>query len=540
MFLFWNKKPRKDRFIQGFCLYSPMQSALKNLSKNQLIDLIAAEQKAARNIEQTLQKTISSYEQRLAQKEHTERWLNEQIAQLKRMIYGQKRERFEGDASQASLPFEPDPEQTQAQQQELTEKITYVRKKQSRPNHKGRVPLPDHLPVEVVEIYPEGDLSGMVCIGREVTEELELEPARFFIRRYIRYKYAPNDCDGVVIGELPERVIDKGIPGPGLLATILVDKYADHLPLYRQRQRFKRENIPIARSTIEGWARQAMERLAILYEHLAADTKSQGYLQADETPIKVLESRNKGSCHQGYYWVYHNPIDKSVLFDYQPTRGELGPKRILDGFTGYLQTDGYGVYKTIGSRAGVTHLACWAHARREFEKALDNDKDRAEIALGWIQGLYVVERQAREETLSPSQRKQLRLQQSLPIINQMGTWISGQIKQVLPKSQIGKAMYYSISRWDQLSGYLHDGVLEIDNNLVENAIRPVALGRKNYLFAGSHEAAQRAAMIYSFFSICKSHQINPYQWLRYVLENIMSTKYNDIRELYPQNFKSNM
>jgi transposase len=517
-----------------------MQSALKNLSKNQLIDLLAAQQKAAKSVEQTLQKTISSYEQRLAEKEQTERWLNQQIAQLKRMIYGQKRERFEADPSQGSLPFEAGPEQEQIRRQELTEKITSVRKKASRPNHKGRVPLPDHLPVEEIEIYPEGDLSDMVCIGTEVTEELELEPARFFIRRYIRYKYAPKDCDGVVIGELPERVIDKGIPGPGLLATILVDKYMDHLPLYRQRQRFQRENIPIARSTIEGWARQAMERLAILYEHLVTDTKSQGYLQADETPIKVLESPKKGSCHTGYYWVYHNPIDRTVLFDYQPTRGEPGPKRILDGFTGYLQTDGYGVYTKIGGRADVTHLACWAHARREFEKALSNDHERAEQALTWIQDLYAIERQAREQNLAPVQRKQLRLDKSLPIINQMGKWISKQAKQVLPKSQIGKAMYYSISRWEELSGYLYDGILEIDNNLVENAIRPVALGRKNYLFAGSHEAAQRAAMIYSFFSICKSHQINPYLWLRYVLENIMSTKYNDIRELYPQNFKSNM
>jgi len=525
------KNPVNIGYCRVFVYIKPMQPALKNLSKNQLIVLLQAEQK-----------TVQNYENRLAQKEQTERWLKEQIAQLKRMIYGQKRERFEADANQVSLPFEAAPEQIQAQQQDLTEKITYVRNKQSRPNHKGRVALPDHLPVEVVEIYPEGDLSEMVCIGKEVSEELELEPARFYIKRYIRYKYAPRDKnqDGVHIGELPERVIDKGIPGPGLLATILVDKYVDHLPLYRQRQRFQRENIPIARSTLEGWARQAMERLAILYEHLAADTKAQGYLQADETPIKVLESRKKGSCHQGYYWVYHNPINGTVLFDYQPTRGAPGPKCILDGFKGYLQTDGYGVYKKIGARAEVTHLACWAHARREFEKALSNDHERAEQALTWIQGLYAIERQAREQNLAPVQRKQLRLDKSLPIINQMGKWISEQAKQVLPKSQIGKAMYYSISRWEELSGYLYDGILEIDNNLVENAIRPVALGRKNYLFAGSHKAAQRAAMIYSFFSICKSHQINPYQWLTYVLENIMSTKYNDIRELYPQNFKSNM
>lgn len=524
-----------------------MNSALKKLSKTDLIALLEAEKKTVHHHEQDLKKTIESYEnclerkeQNIVQSKHEIYRLKEQVAQLQRMLFGQKRERFDGNPAQGSLPFEASEVQQREQHNRHEEKITYVRKKASRANHKGRLPLPEHLPVEEIEIHPEGDLSGMVCIGKEVTEELELEPARFYIKRYIRYKYARKDADGVTIGELPERVIDKGIPGPGLLATILVDKYMDHLPLYRQRQRFLRENIPIAASTLDGWAAQAMDRLDILYDHLVADTKTQGYLQADETPIKVLESRKKGSCHQGYYWVYHNPINKTVLFDYQPTRGAPGPKRILDGFKGYLQTDGYGVYKKIGAREGVTHLGCWAHARREFERALDNDRDRAEVALGYIQDLYAVERQAREHNLPPARRKELRLEQSLPILNQLGKWIHAEVKKVLPRSQIGKAMGYSMDRWNALSTYLYDGVLEIDNNLVENAIRPVALGRKNYLFAGSHKGAQRAAMIYSFFAICRMQQVNPNQWLKYVLENIMSTKYANIRNLYPQNFHPNV
>ncbi|MDZ7693879.1 MAG: IS66 family transposase [Balneolaceae bacterium] len=516
-----------------------MNAALENLSKTQLITLLQAEKEATQHVEQNLQKTISSYEKRLAGKEQTERWLNQQIAQLKRMLFGQKRERFESP-SQTALPFEASSGQQAKQQQALTEKITYTRQTQSRTNHKGRLPLPDHLPVEEVEIYPEGDLSGMVCIGKEITEELELAPARFYIKRYIRYKYAPKNGDGVLIGELPERVIDKGIPGPGLLATILTDKYVDHLPLYRQRQRFLREDIPVAASTLEGWAGQGMDRLQILWEHLVQDTRAQGYLQADETPIKVLDSNKQGSCHQGYYWVYHNPIGRTVLFDYQPTRGAPGPRRILEDFTGYLQTDGYGVYQKIGARSGVVHLACWAHARRQFERALDNDRARAEMALSWIQGLYAVERQARQQNLTPAQRKELRLQHSLPIINQMGKWISRELKQVLPKSRIGKAMAYSMNRWDALSCYLYDGLLEIDNNGVENAIRPVALGRKNYLFAGSQNGARRAGMIYSLLGTCKMHGVNPHQWLSHVLQNILSTKYNEVRSLYPQNFTSNM
>ena len=505
-----------------------MSTDLHILPKSELIERLSAEQ---------LQ--VADLQKKLAAKEQTERWLNQKIAQLQRMLFGQKRERFEGDPDQGRLPFEVSAEQRQQQETRHEEEITYVRNKPSKSNHNGRLPLPDHLPVEEIEIFPDGDLEGMVCIGKEITEELELEPARFYIKRYIRYKYAAKDLsiDGVRIGNLPERPIDKGIPGPKLLATILADKYVDHLPLYRQRQRFLRENIPIAQSTLDGWAAQAMDRLEILYNRLVADTKARGYVQADESRIKVLESPKKGACHQGWYWVYHSPIEKTVLFDYQPTRGAPAPKRILDGFTGYLQTDGYSVYTKIGAREDITHLACWAHARREFEKALDNDRERAEVALGYIQKLYGIERQAREEELSPEQRKELRLERSLPIINELSDWINRQLTQVLPKSQIGKALAYSAKRWDALSGYLYDGILEIDNNLVENTIRPLALGRKNYLFAGSHKAAQRAAMVYSLLGTCKLHGVNPTQWLAHVLANILQTKYDDVKMLYPQNCK---
>lgn len=378
----------------------------------------------------------------------------------------------------------------------------------------------------------------MICIGKEVTEELECEPARFFIKRYIRYKYAAKNGEGVRIADLPERVIDKGIPGSGLLASILVDKYADHLPLYRQKQRFARENIQIASSTIEGWTKEALLKLEPLYDQLIFDTRSKGYLQVDETPIKVLDSDKKGAAHQGYYWVYHAPLEGTVLFDYSPTRGSNAPLPILGNFKGYLQTDGYIVYEKYARSKDITHLACWAHARREFEKALDNDKSRAEKALLLIQKLYAIERMAKEQQLDTAAIKELRLKESLPIINELGTWIFNEIKNTLPKSQIGKAMAYTYARWDALSAYLYDGSLHIDNNLVENAIRPIALGRKNYLFAGSHEAAQRAAMIYSFFAICKKHEVNPFQWLKYTLENIMSINHKKIKDLYPQNFKN--
>jgi len=486
-----------------------METALENLSKEDLL------------------KVISSRDQKID-------YLESQLAMYKRMQFGQKRERFEGDSNQIALPFEAEPAEVVQQQEETKEKIEYVRK---RPNHKGRAKLPAHLPVEEIEIHPEGDLSEMVCIGKEITEELECEPAKFYIKRYIRYKYAAKNGDRVSIAELPERVIDKGIPGASLLAMILTGKYMDHLPLYRQKQIFARENIQIPSSTIEGWTKQALEKLEPLYEHLIFDTKSKGYLQVDETPIKVLDSDKKGATHQGYYWVYHAPLDGTVLFDYSPTRGGIAAVPMLGNFKGYLQTDGYAVYEKYGKKKEVTHLACWAHARREFEKALDNDKRRAEKALLLIQQLYINERKAKEENLSPQQIKELRLAESLPVINELGKWIFEEIKNTLPKSQIGKAMAYAYARWDALSAYLYDGNLFIDNNLVENAIRPIALGRKNYLFAGSHEAAQRSAMIYSLFAICKKHEVNPFQWLKYTLQNIMSINHKNIKELYPQNYK---
>jgi len=486
-----------------------METALENLSKDDLL------------------KVISSRDEKIE-------YLESQLAMLRRMQFGQKRERFEGDPNQTALPFEAAAVEVEQQQEEIKQKIEYTRK---RPNHKGRAKLPEHLPVQEIEIHPEGDLSDMVCIGKEITEELECEPAKFYIKRYIRYKYVAKNGEGVKIGELPQRVIDKGIPGAGLLAMILTGKYADHLPLYRQKQIFARENIQIASSTIEGWTKEALIKLEPLYEQLVFDTKTKGYLQVDETVIKVLDSDKKGAAHQGYYWVYHSPLDRMRLYDYNPSRGGHVPGSMLDSFKGYLQTDGYAAYEKYGRKKDIIHLACWAHARREFEKALQNDRARAEKALLMVQELYKIERRAKEEQLSADRIKELRLKESLPVINQMGKWIFEEIKNTLPKSQIGKAMAYAYARWDALSAYLYDGNLQIDNNLIENAIRPVALGRKNYLFAGSHEAAQRAAMIYSFFAICKKHEVNPFKWLKYTLLNISSINHKNLKDLYPQNFK---
>ncbi|WP_026811263.1 IS66 family transposase [Arenibacter latericius] len=543
-----------------------MEKALETLSKQQLLALVKEQSKEVAFHKKELQESqqeLKLQEKELQQKakelkkkdkelvrteEHLRKYLSKsgvleekvaylesQLEMFRRMQFGQKRERFE-NRDQLALPFETSSQELEKREEAFTEKITYQRKKKNV-NHKGRQPLPDHLPVEEVEIYPEGDISQMKCIGKEETDELEYEPARFFIRRYIRYKYAHKSGEGVSIGELPERVIEKGIPGSGLITSIIVDKYCDHMPLYRIGQRFKREKVPIPPSTINGWCARGIDRIVPLFEELVADVKSQGYLQVDETTIKVLDEGKKGKTHKGYYWVYHSPIDGNVVFDYQPTRGQEAPVHMLKGFKGYLQTDGYAVYEHYAKEDGITHLACWAHARRYHEKSLNNDPKRAKHVLREIQKLYAIERTIKEANLSPDQIKEVRLKEALPIINELGKWMTQQLVHTLPQSLIGQALAYSVSRWDALCAYLYDGNLLIDNNQIENKIRPVAIGRKNYLFAGSHKAAQRAAVIYSFFAICKKHAVNPYEWLKYVLENIMTIKYNDIKNLYPQNYK---
>lgn len=529
-----------------------MEIELKNLSKQEFLALIKQQSKTISIQEKSCsrledQKTKLKNERTKLENERTrlenERTrLEEKVAELQRQVellqrmqFGQKRERFE-DPNQMALPLDIEQEVIQAQEEVVKQEITYSRAKKKHP---GRAKLPDHLPVEEIEIYPKGDLSDKVCIGKEITDVLDYVPGHFKIKRYIRYKYATKDKDTarITIGELPERIIDKGIPSEGLLSTILVDKYVDHLPLYRQKQRFSRENIDIACSTIDGWAAQSMEALKPLYEKLVMDIKNEGYLQVDETTIKVLDQSKKDKAHLGYYWVYHAPISKSVMFNYSPTRASNAALPILQNFEGYLQTDGYAGYNAYGKKSEVTHLGCWAHARREFERALDNDRPRSQYVLVEIQKLYAVERKAREQGLAPRQIKELRLKESLPIINELGKWMFLQIKLTLPKSQIGKALAYSQSRWDNLSAYLTDGNLQIDNNLVENVIRPVALGRKNYLFAGSHDAAQKAAMAYTFFANCKKQDVNPYTWLKYTLENIQSINHKNITDLYPHNYK---
>lgn len=474
-----------------------------------------------------------------------------QLEQLKKMIFGGKSERFVSadnttHPQQLSLPL--DAATIAACKITDATKVEYLRTKtevteNKAKAHPGRMKLPEHLPREVILLQPESDITGLRKIGDEVTEVLDFKPGALYVKQYIRPKYVQplDDTETTFItASLPERLMEKSMAGEGLLAQIIVDKYVDHLPLHRQLQRFERAGVTIAQSTINDWVKAVLVHLTTLYEVHKRQVLASCYLHCDETPLKVLDETKKGTTHQGYYWVYHNSKDKLVLFDYRSGRDRAGPDDILQDFIGYLQTDGYVAYEDFDKRAGIILLHCMAHARRKFSDALQNDKARAEHALAMLQQLYAIERRIKEEVLSAEAIVKLRQGEAVPILKMLKEWMIAEYVKVLPQSPIGKAMNYSLSRWEKLSIYTTDAILQIDNNPVENAIRPVAIGRKNYLFAGSHDAARRAAMVYSLFATCRLHQINPYHWLKDVLERMHLFTTNNIVELLPQHWKNLM
>jgi transposase len=469
--------------------------------------------------------------------------LRHELDQLRKMIFGARQERFVPDQSTyvAQLSMGLSPEPVVVTSLIKAQKIEYKRTTSILTNpvttHQGRMKLPDHLERKEILVDVEG-AAGCRRIGEEVTEELEYEPGRLYVNRYVRPKYVSADNQTILIAPLPDRPLPKAIAGSGLLTQILIDKYVDHLPLRRQQQRFSREKINIPYSTITDWVSNSCKLITPLYEALRKEVLASDYLHADETPIKVLDKDKKGETHRGYYWVYHNSLQDLVLFDYRPGRGREGPSELLKDFKGHLQTDGYAAYNIFDEQKDVTLLHCMAHARRKFVEARLNDQARADYALEQIQQLYAIERQADEEQLPAEEVLTLRQNKAVPILEALGKWMQQTYTAVLPQSAIGKALAYSITRWEKLMIYTSDGKLNIDNNPVENAIRPVAVGRKNYLFVGSHEAAQRSAMLYSLLGTCKMHDINPFEWMKAVLEKTPDHPINKIYELLPHRWKN--
>lgn len=472
------------------------------------------------------------------------------IAQLEKMVFGSKHERFVSPAAppqQLALDLLADT--VAACSVTEAKKITYTKTKvavEKKPIvHPGRGKLPEHLRRVELVIEPENIPEGSIKIGELITEQLECTPAEFYVNKFIRPKYlipsqAQSDNAKIVTAPLPVQPIDKCIAGPGLLALILIDKFLYHLPAYRQRQRFEHAGVSMPYSTLLTWIALGCNLLEVLYEALKQELLAGKYIHADETGIKVIDQSKAGKkIHNGYFWVYNNSHLKLVFFDYQKTREKEGPQGILKDFKGFLQTDAYGAYDNFEESEDIVLLNCMAHARRYFIDALPTDKERAGYVLEQMQILYAIERSCREKKLTFDERKEVRQKKAIPILKELEEWMKEQYTNttVLPKSPIGKALGYSLKRWDRLCRYTLNGMLEIDNNPVENSIRPVALGRKNYLFCGSHDAAQRTAIIYSLLGSCKMHGIDPYAWLKDVLTRLPMHPINKIKELLPHNWK---
>lgn len=492
--------------------------------------------------------TISKKDEELVKVRQLNVTKDEQITQLsfeldkfRRYLFGSKSEKLpvqEADLSQMSLfDLGTAPEQ----QEELSEQAVATaekKKPKKRAKGTGRMALPENLRREEIIIEPDEDVSGCVKIGEEVTEVLDLIPAEFYVKRYIRPKYARPKGKGIVIGQLPERVVEKGIPSDRVVAQMALDKYVYGLPLHRQIDKYRRLGVNIPASTASDWLIKGWKHLVPLWELLRLLVINQKYLQADESPIKVQDKQHKNGIHKGYMWVYNAPADNLVLFDYRKGRDKSGPKEMLKGYCGILQTDGYSVYeKLYGKHPQIMLVYCMAHARRKFVDALKYDKEKASEVLELMGQLYKIEQDMRDEGLSWQQRTEKRQQEVVPVLNQIEEWMKGHIDKVLPKSPLGQAIAYTLPRWKGLCAYAQHGQIEIDNNLVENAIRPLAVGRKNYLFAGSHDAADMTAAMYSFMATCKKNSVNELEWLTDVFERIQTHKQKDLYQLLPNNWE---
>ncbi len=468
--------------------------------------------------------------------------LQSQIDWLKRQLFGRKSEKL--NPNQRLLfedAFDALNQASDEAPSEESQKPGSNRKKRNKntmPNINGRVPLPAHLS-RIPECHaPDPRLiDGLRCIGEDITEILEYIPAGFYVREIIRPKYAQPDGSGIVMAPLPPLPIEKGRPGPGVLAHVITSKYCDHLPLYRLEQIFERQGLTIPRSTQCNWVRDS----AILLESIVLEMKAQilasEVIHTDDTYIPVQDN-NKTQVRKGYLWPH---IDRSnnVFFDYTTVRNREGPKAILSGYTGYIQADGFNGYDPLYGKDKATETGCWAHARRKFEQALQTDPLRANQMLALIAELFIIESKAKDDGLDADEIKVLRQQFSKPIIvNKIKPLLDEWHGAVLPKSPLRKAITYALNQWEALTVYLEDGILCIDNNLAERVVKMVALGRKNWLFAGSDAGAERAAILYSLIASCKLCKIDPFVYLRDVLDRINTHPAKRISELVPHQWKS--
>ena len=404
--------------------------------------------------------------------------------------------------------------------------------------------LPENLPVveEVLDPEPvKAQPEQFRCIGQEVSEQLDYEPGRFLRRRVIRRKYVHKtnlDCTPI-IAALPERLLDRSLPAPGLLAHIVVGKYCDHLPLYRQEQIYQqRHGVHLPRQSLTRWVELASQWLKPIYEQIRTGVMGGGYVQVDETPVDYLEPGN-GKTKQGYLWTCSRP-GGDVFYRWETSRAAACLDNIIPvDFNGTLQCDGYSAYRSFANgRNGIELAGCWAHVRRRFHEALEQSPKTAGWILRQIQHLYRVEarlRESRDGGTGPKLREAVRAHESKPIVERLERALirlksSGRH---LPQSLLGIAIDYALGQWRTLDVYLDDGRVEIDNNLVENAIRPTALGKRNWLFMGDADAGERGAIIYAIIESCRRRGIDPYAYLKDVLTRLPTMTNHQIPEVTP-------
>lgn len=407
---------------------------------------------------------------------------------------------------------------------------------------KHRAPrLPDNLPVveEVIDPEPvKAEPQNWRCIGQEVSEQLDYEPGRFLRRRTVRRKYVHrvNAETAPLIAPLPQRLLDRSLPAAGLLAHILVGKYCDHLPLYRQEQIYSRAGVQLPRQSLARWIELAAEWLKPIYEHIRTGVMAGGYVQVDETPVDYLEPGH-GQTRQGYLWTCSRPGGE-VIYHWQTSRAAACLDNIIPvDFRGTVQCDGYGAYRTFaGSRGQAIQLAgCWAHVRRKFYDALEQSPRSAGWLMRQIQNIYRIEASLRDDHAGPKLRAAVRAHQSVAIVQRIERALIRlkSSRRYLPQSLLGQAIDYTLGQWPALQVYLADGRVEIDNNLVENAIRPTAVGKKNWLFIGEAGAGERSAIVYTIVENCRRLGIDPYTYLRDVLTRLPNMTNRQIPQVTP-------
>ena len=481
---------------------------------------------------------IAELVQELDLKDRRLRHVQHELEKLLRWRYGAKRERV--DEKQLFL-FAA--EVLAAVKEEAQVKPPPESPKTQRPGH-GRKPLPRQLERRRVEhdLRPEEKIcpqcrEALRPIGEETSERLEYVPASLHVIQDVRRKYAcPKGCT-VVTASKPMAPIEKGLPGPGLLAHVAVSKYADHQPLHRQTEMFQRQGITLSRRTMAGWMGQSAELLSPLYERMKAEVLASKVIQTDDTPVGVLDPALPRT-RTGRIWTYVGDGDHPyTVYDFTPDRSRDGPEAFLEDFRGYLQADAYSGYDKIYKDERVTEVACWAHTRRKFYEAQSSDLMRSMIMLAYVRLLYDVEKEARDLALDGPGRLALRQEKSVPILQDIEVYLRREELDVLPKSPVGQAIAYTLSNWEALVRYAQDGDLEIDNNGAERSLRGIAVGRNNWMFFGSENGGRTAAILTSFTTTCKRHGLDPFVYLRDIFERISAHKESKLADLLPDNWK---